>query len=240
MITWVFFDIGDVLFDETAQHQWLFHTLLAALRGHGKAVLWDEFNARRIMLAALGPNPEASIKATLACFCDSDRETDAFWNEARAQYEAMRRPRPYGFLLDGITAVLQDLRRDFHLGIIANQHPPIAQAIENYGIAGLFDSIVISEAVGLFKPDPAIFRYALNDAHIAPAEAIFVGDRPDNDIGPARAVGMKTVRFRRGIQYVHYNPTDPALTADTVVEDVSGLAAAVRNVAGMGIEANDY
>ena len=39
---------------------------------------------------------------------------------------------------------------------------------------------------------------------------------------------MKTVRFQRGIQYVYYNPTDPALTADATVTDVSELAAAVR------------
>ena len=42
---------------------------------------------------------------------------------------------------------------------------------------------------------------------------------------------MKTVRFKRGVQYTLYNPTDPALTADETVTDVCGLAAAVRRVA---------
>ena len=87
----------------------------------------------------------------------------------------------------------------------------------------------------LFKPDPAIFAYALREADIPAAQAVFVGDRPDNDIAPARAAGMKTVRFKRGIQYVHYNPADPALTADATVTDVSDLGGAVRRVAG-GVE----
>jgi len=125
-----------------------------------------------------------------------------------------------------------DLKRDFKLGIIANQHPPVAQAIADYGIAKLFDIVVISEIVHLFKPDPAIFQYGLDEAKIAGVEAVFVGDRPDNDIGPAKATGMKTVRFKRGMQYTLYNPTNPALIADETVENVGDLADAVRRVAG--------
>jgi HAD superfamily hydrolase (TIGR01549 family) len=235
MVQWVFFDIGDVLFDENAQHQWLFHTLLQTLRAHGKSVLWDDFNQTRKRLASEGPNPEAAIKEALAFYCVNDSETETLWHEARHAYAEMRKPRPYGFLLDGITAVLEDLKRDFHLGIIANQHPPIAQALENYGVASLFDLVVISEAVHLFKPDPAIFRLALEQAQITPDEAVFVGDRPDNDIAPAKALGMRTVRFKRGIQYVYFNPADPAQTADVVVEDVRGLAEAVREAAALEI-----
>ncbi len=235
MVKWVFFDIGDVLFDENAQHQWLFHTLLQTLRAHGKTVLWDDFNQTRKRLTAQGPNPEAAIKGALAFYCTNDSETEVLWQEARHAYAEMRKPRPYGFLLDGITAVLEDLKRDFHLGIIANQHPPIAQALENYGVASLFEIIVISETVHLFKPDPAIFRLALEQAQITPNEAVFVGDRPDNDIAPAKALGMRTVRFKRGIQYVYFNPQEQTQTADVVVEDVSGLADAVRRTAALEI-----
>jgi putative hydrolase of the HAD superfamily len=227
----IFFDIGDVIFDENAQHQWLFHQLLLTLRAHGKDVLWDDFNATRKRLTAQGPNPEAAIKGSLAFYCVNDSETEALWHEARDLYQQMRRPRPFGQLLDGITPVLMDLKQGFHLGIIANQHPEVAQALADYGIAGLFDVIVISEIVHLFKPDPAIFQYGINEAEITPEEALFVGDRPDNDVGPAKAAGMKTVRFKRGIQYTLYNPTDPALIADETVENVEELAAAVRRVA---------
>lgn len=229
---WIFFDIGDVLFNEDAQHMWLFHALLLTLRAHGKDVLWDDFNAKRKALAAKGPNPEAAIKGTLAAYCVNESETEVLWHEARTQYEEMRKPRPYGMLLDEITPVLQDLKTDFHLGIIANQHPPVKQAIENYGLSPLFDVIVISEIAHLFKPDPAIFRYSLDQAGVSAAESLFVGDRPDSDIGPAKIVGMKTVRFKRGIQYTHFNPTGPALIADETVTELSDLAAAVRRVAG--------
>lgn len=231
MTKWVFFDIGDVLFNENAQHEWLFHALLLTLRAHGKPVLWDDFNATRKRLASEGPNPEAAIKGTLAFYCANDSETEVLWHEARLGYAEMRKPRPFGNLLDGITPVLEDLGRDFQLGIIANQHPPVSQAIDNYGIRSLFGVVTISEVVHLFKPDPAIFQYALDEAGVIPADALFVGDRPDNDIRPAKALGMKTVRFRRGVQYVHFNPADPAQTADALCETVDELADTVRRVA---------
>ena len=230
-VKFIFFDIGDVIFDENAQHQWLFHQLLLTLRAHGKNVLWDDFNDTRKRLTALGPNPEAAIKASLAHYCMNDSETEVLWQEARGKYLEMRKPRPFGQLLDGITPVLVDLKQDFKLGIIANQHPEVFQAIADYGIADLFEVIIISEIVHLFKPDPAIFQAGLDKAQITPQEAVFVGDRPDNDVGPAKAAGMKTVRFKRGIQYTLYNPTDPALTADETVTNIAELAAAVRRVA---------
>lgn len=231
MITHVFFDIGDVLFDENVPHYWLFHTILLTLRRHGKPVEYDTWNQSRIELAAAGPDPEAAIKGSLAAYCVSDDETDRLWKEVRQQYEEMRKPRPYGLLLDGMTPVLRDLKQNFKLGIVANQHPEIMDGLRDYGVDKLFETIVISEIVNLFKPDPAIFVCGLAAAGIDASQVIFVGDRPDNDILPAKSLGMGTVRLRRGVQYSHFNPSDPAMIADRVVESVSELAAAVRAVA---------
>ena len=103
----------------------------------------------------------------------------------------------YGTLLDGITPVLQALRERFHLGIIANQHAEVLEAIEEYGIGPLFEVKIIDTLVGVSKPDAAIFHLALAQAGCDSSEAIMVGDRPDNDITPAKAMGLRTVRFQR-------------------------------------------
>ncbi|BDI28562.1 haloacid dehalogenase [Capsulimonas corticalis] len=231
MIKMVFFDIGDVLFDEDQQHRWFFHTLLATLRKHGKDVLWDEWNATRIALATAGPNPAKAMRGAVTAYCVDEEESRRIWKEAEEQYHQMRAPRKYGLLLDGVTPALQDLRRDFRLGVVANQHSEVLESFSDYGIAGLFDVIVISEMVGLFKPDPAIFQYGLDQAGVSASEAIFVGDRADNDVAPAKALGMKTIRFHRGVHYGLYNPDDPAQTADITIFDVSELAGAVRRLA---------
>lgn len=227
----VFFDIGDVLFDEDVPHLWLFHTLLLTLRAYNKDVFWDDFNARRIALATKGPNPEAAIKDILASYCTGMAETEVLWDQARSKYNEMRKPRPYGLLLDGITPVLRKLKPEFRLGVIANQHPPVQEALENYGIASLFDVIIISETVMLYKPDPAIFQCGLDRAGVAASDAIMVGDRPDNDIFPARSLGMRTIRFRRGVHYAHYNPVGCEFLPDATITDISELEHTVRLVA---------
>ncbi len=226
----VFFDIGDVLFNEDEPHMWLFHTLFLSLRAHHKDIFWDDFNSKRIELATVGPNPESAIKETLAYFCVNTSETETLWSSSRALYGEMRKPRPYGLLLDGMTPVLQELKKEIRLGVIANQHPQVEEALFNYGIGPLFDVIVISETVHLYKPDPAIFQYGLDKAGVVASEAIFVGDRADNDIYPARSLGMKTIRFKRGVQYVHYNPEGPEFAPDRLVTDVTELPAAVRSI----------
>lgn len=231
MIKAVLFDIGDVLFDEDVPHTWLFNCCLLALREAGKQITWDEYNAARIRLATEGSNPEDAIKESVLLYAADPAEGNGIWKKARAEYQRMRDVRPYGFLLDGIETVLKDLKKDFRLGVVANQHPQVVDALASYGVDAHFDTIVISEVVNLFKPDPAIFKMGLTNLGIEPGEAIFVGDRADNDVKPAKALGMKTVRFKRGDQYIYFNPTAPEMTADVTVTDIGSLASAVRGLA---------
>jgi putative hydrolase of the HAD superfamily len=56
----------------------------------------------------------------------------------------------------------------------------------------------LSEAVGLAKPSPAFFRLALDAWMLVPTSVAYVGDRPDNDVAPAKGLGLATVRLRRG------------------------------------------
>jgi putative hydrolase of the HAD superfamily len=57
-----------------------------------------------------------------------------------------------------------------------------------------FDALVISWEVGTVKPEPAIYRIAAERLGVAPGEALFVDDRPENVAG-AEAVGMQGMLF---------------------------------------------
>ena len=61
------------------------------------------------------------------------------------------------------------------------------------GLAERFDVIVDSHLVGFKKPDPAIFRHALELLGVEPDEAVFVGDSYVHDALAARAAGMRAV-----------------------------------------------
>lgn len=61
-----------------------------------------------------------------------------------------------------------------------------------------FDVVTASAEAGYEKPDLRIFKLALEQASCNPQNAIMVGDRLENDIVPARQLGMKTIWVRQG------------------------------------------
>src|SRR5262245_25988698 len=127
-IQWVFFDIGDVLFDEDVPHLYYFHSLLLAMRRNGRPVAWDDYHAR--IQACVRERPATAVTDAVRHYVPDGDLFRKVYQEGRAEYEAMRKPRPYGLLLNDITSVVQELRQRFRLGIVANQHPPILQALD--------------------------------------------------------------------------------------------------------------
>ncbi|MFC4404462.1 HAD family hydrolase [Gracilibacillus xinjiangensis] len=62
--------------------------------------------------------------------------------------------------------------------------------IDALKISHYFDQIIISEAAGIKKPDPQIFKLALDHLQVMPSESIYVGDHPVNDIEAAQGYGL--------------------------------------------------
>jgi putative hydrolase of the HAD superfamily len=85
------------------------------------------------------------------------------------------------------------------------------------GIGHLFDEVLISEWEGLRKPDPAIFIRALSKLGVEAAEALFVGDHPENDIRASRADGMKAAWKRND------TVSSGSVDADVVIDDLGEL-----------------
>lgn len=104
--------------------------------------------------------------------------------------------------LDGVLVAYVDKLRaaGFHLGLLSNASD-IARRVfsETYGVLPRFDSVTISCEEGVMKPDPRIYRVALERAGALPAEAVFVDDVAANIEG-ARLVGMLGVHFRSAEQ----------------------------------------
>lgn len=94
--------------------------------------------------------------------------------------------------------VLDNLAQKYRLGIIANQAHGLQQRLKQEGIAHYFSVVVSSADCGAAKPEPKIFELALQRAQCAPHEAVMIGDRLDNDIYPAKKLGMKTIWVRQG------------------------------------------
>ena len=77
--------------------------------------------------------------------------------------------------------------------MVSNSDGRVEEALEAAGLRPYFQVVVDSALAGVEKPDPAIFRAALEVLGIPAAEALYVGDLYDVDVVGARAAGMPAV-----------------------------------------------
>jgi putative hydrolase of the HAD superfamily len=94
--------------------------------------------------------------------------------------------------------VLRALRqRGLAIGLLSNTHWPPAyheHFLERDGLADLIDARLYTSAMEHTKPHPAVFAQALDALGVAdPAAAVFVGDRPIDDIHGAKSAGLRAV-----------------------------------------------
>jgi len=121
-------------------------------------------------------------------------------------FEAIPRLRKAFFAGDFLDAALMDYIRNLHkrykVGVISNAVDDTRQVLEQeWRIQDAFDDIIFSAEVHLMKPDPQIFRLALERLNIAPLDAVFVDDFLHNVDG-ARSVGMQAIHFQNTAQVI--------------------------------------
>jgi len=100
------------------------------------------------------------------------------------------------FLFDGTFELLDYLRPKYKLHIITNGFEEVqTRKLQNSNIAVFFNTVTNSERVGVKKPNPKIFQYALNMASTLPQNSVMIGDNLEADILGAEAVGFNTIHF---------------------------------------------
>jgi putative hydrolase of the HAD superfamily len=121
-----------------------------------------------------------------------------------------------------VLGVLEQLRRDgYRMGLVSNVSlvPELMRAdLDRLGLSPLLDAAVFSSEVGVRKPDPRIFREALDRMAVESARAVFVGDRLYDDIGGALAVGMRAVQTRQ-----FRSEQDPSAQPDAAIDHLREL-----------------
>jgi putative hydrolase of the HAD superfamily len=98
---------------------------------------------------------------------------------------------------DAVPALRELRERGRRLVVVSNWDYALPRVLERCGIDGLLDGTVTSAQTGSRKPDPAIFRAALELSGCAPDEALHVGDTPEEDVDGARAAGIRALLIDR-------------------------------------------
>ena len=114
--------------------------------------------------------------------------------------------------------------KGYKLGLVSNGKSPFQE--NNFYALGLkefFSTIIVSEAVGMRKPDRQIFEYACRELGCTPNECIFVGDNPKADIEGANNAGMKTIFF-------HPDPSISSTAANEKIHHYDQLETAIHTL----------
>ena len=174
-VKWLFFDLGSTLLDESQVYEDIFRKI--------------------------------AISANVSEAIVNQKAVDFYKQNKRGHREVIRLlgvdypewSPLYEELYPDTMECLRILKKKYKLGIIANQIPGAEKRLEEMGIRRYFDVIVSSAEEGVAKPDPRIFNIALTRAGCKPEQAVMIGDRIDNDIVPAKQMGMKTVWIKQGV-----------------------------------------
>lgn len=201
----VLFDLDDTLFD----HHRACRAGIADLRGRDPR--WaehtiDELHAEYAReLDAIHPQvlagrltlEEARLLRfhRLARWCgfELDRAgAERFSSEYRGRYLQTR------YAVPGARAVLDRLHGRVTIGVVTNnQVAEQHDKIRVIGIEGRIDFLVISEEVGVSKPDARIFQIALAQAKARPEDAVMIGDSWTSDVRGALGAGIRPIWFNR-------------------------------------------
>ena len=194
--TWLFFDVGSTLVDETRAYDRRVWDMIS-----GTDITFSMFDSKRLQFARQG--------------FDGNSEAIRYFGLTKTPWHSEDEI-PFADAAETLAALKA---RGYHLGIIANQNAGVAQRLDTWGLLQYFDVVAASAELGVAKPGREIFEKAFEMAGCQPCDAVMVGDRLDNDIRPAKALGMKTVWIRKGL--AKYQPADNA--ADWIIDTLSDL-----------------
>jgi putative hydrolase of the HAD superfamily len=219
----VFFDVGETLVHPSPSFPELFAHVVG--RGGYRVLPDDVIQASRMVTEGFSQASRDGARWTT-----SPERSHAFWISVYAQmldslglpsddglkdtlYEAFTDRANYT-LFDDVRPVLDRLASEgYALGLISNFEAWLDDLLVDLGIREAFTVRVISGIEGVEKPDPRIYRLALERAGVEAGDAAYVGDNPEFDVDPPAALGMFPVlidRRRRYADHVGARITDMA------------------------------
>ena len=209
-IWWVFFDLGYTLINEDGAAFGRLQQVCDSLGELGvNTEVADLVKSLEEASERYDPSPFGSVLNQLI----PDPEHQDFVRKSGRYPKELEKPYP------DAERLLISLAGKYQLGVIANQPDGTEARLRNYGLLSFFSVIISSTELGISKPDLEIFRVALREAGCKPEEAVMIGDRIDNDIRPAKALGMQTVRILQGVGRLQRPRTDDE-QPDATVKDL--------------------
>lgn len=170
----VIFDFGNVLYnqpDVSWVRRWR-KFFRWQDNGSAEALMARPENSKFIMNVMLGKVPESELWDELARRWKMSPFTVRLLQKSAVNRFRLNRP---------LIAFARSLRPDRLVSILSNAGSDLRKTyIQPYGFEDWMDDIVISAEVGMVKPDPAIYRLAVERLKVPAGQAVFVDDLAEN------------------------------------------------------------
>lgn len=199
---WLFFDVGSTLVDERAAYE---HRMrdISRVAGESYEKIYD------MVISFYQQNRKG------------DLETAKLYDISKLEWHSEDEK-----LYEDTASCLEALSKKYKIGVIANQSLGTAKRLEKFGILQYIDLVIASAEEGVAKPDRRIFEIALERSGCTPEKAIMIGDRIDNDIVPAKAMGMRTIWIKQGfgaLWNITKKEEEPDCSVSSLTELKTGL-----------------
>ena len=197
-IEWVFFDVGSTLVDESYVYNHIFRDI-SELTNLSYEYIYNE------ALKLYKQNKKGDIELINRY----NLPKRVWYMEEEVLYE-------------DVNKCLEVLSKKYKIGIIANQELGTKKRLEQWDILKYIDLVIASAEEGVAKPDVKIFEIALKRAGCESNKAVMVGDRIDNDIVPAKKIGMNTIWVKQGFGG-YWTVTKKCEEADCIVNKINEI-----------------
>jgi putative hydrolase of the HAD superfamily len=121
--------------------------------------------------------------------------------------------------------VVELFRRGYRLGLVSNTTSSIESphTLQELGISGIFDAVVLSCVVGIRKPNPLILSMAAEKMGVRPDRCAYIGDQPLRDVAAARGAGFSQAIILHDARKPAALPSDPAIAPDHNIDNLKDL-----------------
>lgn len=200
----LFIDLDNTLYDFTGNSREAYRAVYDLL-GYGRWFanfehyysIYEEYNLQLWALYAEGKITKEQLNKErythpLHVMGVQDAESIGahFWEEAMQRLPLGSRLMPYA------REILEYLRPRYRMYILSNGFTELQSCkMRSAGIDGYFDGVILSEDIGVNKPNPEIYYHALHVAGVDASDALMIGDNFEVDIEGAHRVGMDQVYY---------------------------------------------
>lgn len=196
-VKWILFDFGGCLDSDGLHSRTLFHNQFKALdlisNNAPRSFFEDAYTYadKKVIEKSLVVNSNLKDMNEIMCSLIAEKIIITDFSIVKDVASAITETQSFYLIRNG--RILKELQNRYRLGVVSNFSGNLSRIFDEFSLTSYFDFVLDSYHIGVRKPNPQIFKMAVEHCGVNPAEILFIGDNIERDIRPAKTLGMNTI-----------------------------------------------